>query len=164
MSDRILVLNLLLSLVAFTLIARWYVIPALAGVARERALQPFLLLHSFRHVGMMFLASGALKAQLPHAFAQPAAFGDLLASLLAFLSLLALRLGWRAAIPIVWVFNVEGTLDLLYAVTQGALNRAAGGMGATFWIPAVIVPALLVTHYLVFLLLLRPSPKHEKGD
>jgi hypothetical protein len=161
MSDRIVILNLLLSLVAFALIARWYVMPALEGLPRERALQPFLLLHSFRHIGLMFLAPGATKSQLPAAFAQPAAWGDLLASLLAFLALLALRLRWRVAIALVWIFNVEGTLDLLYAVGQGALHQAAGSMGASFWIPAVIVPALLVTHYIVFSILSRPTPERS---
>jgi len=46
-----------------------------------------------------------------------AAIGDLLAALLAFLGILALRREWRIAIPLVWVFNVEGPLDFLNAVT-----------------------------------------------
>ena len=163
MSDRIVVLNLLLSVLAFSLIARWYVMPRLAGVARERALQPFLLLHSFRHIGLMFLAPGAVKAELPSVFAQPAAFGDLLASLLAFLALAALRLRWGGALALVWVFNVVGSLDLVYALTQGTLSHAAAGMGATFWIPAFVVPALLVTHTLVFRLLLLPSDAPRRG-
>ncbi len=42
-----------------------------------------------------------------------------------------------------------------HEVSLGVANNAADGMGATYWIPSVIVPALLVTHYMVFVLLVR---------
>ncbi len=155
MSGPIQAVNLTLSLLAFSLVAKWYILPRLAGVPVRTALQPFLLLHSFRHIGLMFLASGAVNTTLPTAFAQPAAWGDLAASILAFGSLLALRRGWGAALGLVWVFNVVGTLDLFNAVSRGVMHNAADGMGATFWIPSVVVPALLVTHALVFVLLAR---------
>jgi len=103
----------------------------------------------------MFLASGAVKTTLPTAFAQPAAWGDLATWLLAFVALLALRRGWAGALTLVWVFNVVGTVDLFNAVGRGVMHDAAASMGATFWIPSVVVPALLVTHALVFVLLLR---------
>ena len=157
MSNYIQPFNLFLSTLSFVLIAQWYLIPALKRMKREQALQPLLLLHSFRHIGLMFLAIGAVKYELPTAFSVPAAFGDLIASLLAFLALAFIRLRWSLAIPIVWLFNIEGTLDLFNAVLRGVINDAWNGMGATFWIPSIIVPALLVTHYIVFLLLLRPA-------
>ncbi len=155
MSGLIQLLNFTLSLVAFSLIARWYVLPRLGAAPLRAALEPILLLHSFRHIGLMFLASGAVKTTLPTAFAQPAAWGDLATSILAFVSLLALRRGWAGALGLVWVFNVVGTLDLFNAVGRGVMHDAAAGMGATFWIPSVVVPALLVTHALVFVLLVR---------
>ncbi len=163
-SDQILIVNLALSTVAFFFIAKWYVMPRLRSMPREDALQPLLLLHTFRHIGLMFLASGALTHELPGPFAYPAAFGDLAASVLAFAALLALRLRWPVAVPLVWIFNIEGTIDLLYALTQGVLNRAAGGMGAAFWIPAILVPALLVTHYMVFVLLMARDAPARSGS
>ena len=33
-------------------------------------------------------------------------------------------------LPLVWLFNVVGTVDLIYAVTRGTLEQAAPGMGA----------------------------------
>jgi hypothetical protein len=162
-SDRILILNLGMSLISFILIAKWYLMPWLSRLPREKALQPLLLLHTFRHIGMMFLASGALTRSLPEEFAIPAAYGDLLTAFLALVALVALRLGWAAALPLVWLFNIVGTLDLIYAVTQGALNKAAGGMGAAFWIPSILVPALLVTHFLVFVLLLKDKSRGGDG-
>lgn len=155
MSGPIQLVNLTLSLLAFSLIAKWYVLPRLGAVPLPAALEPFLLLHSFRHIGLMFLAPGAVGSSLPVAFAQPAALGDLAASILAFVSLLALRRGWAGALGLVWLFNLVGTLDLLNAVGRGVMYDAAAGMGATFWIPSVVVPALLVTHALMFILLVR---------
>jgi hypothetical protein len=93
--------------------------------------------------------------------AHPAAYGDLIAALLAFLGILALRRGWRTAIPLVWIFNVEGTLDLLNAVAQGLRYTEDGTLGATFFIPAVVVPALLVTHVIVFIILLRDDSNKD---
>ncbi|MBO9999102.1 MAG: hypothetical protein J7641_08870 [Cyanobacteria bacterium SID2] len=164
MNDYIQLINLLLSTLAFVLIAQWYILPAIDRVKWEDALQPFLLLHSFRHVGLMFLASGAVKFELDSAFARPAALGDLTASLLAFLALASIRLRWKSAIFIVWLFNIEGTLDLLYALTQGVVRKTWNGMGATFWIPSVIVPALLVTHYIMFVILIRSTNDRNTKD
>ena len=154
-SDLIVLTSLVASTVTFAIIARAYVWPWMNCRPMADVLQPILLLHTLRHVGLMFLAPGALVTPLPVAFAVPAAFGDLLAAALAFIALAALRLGWRAAPGMVWTFNVIGTADLCYAVGQGVATGAASGMGAAFWIPAVIVPALLVTHGMAFVLLIR---------
>jgi hypothetical protein len=103
---------------------------------------------------------GAVKTDLPNVFAQYAGYGDLAASVLAFLALLAIRCKWPVAMFLVWVFNIEGTIDLVTAISLGVANDAASGMGATYWIPSVIVPALLVTHYIIFVLLLRAPSDH----
>jgi len=155
MSGPIQLINLALSLVAFGLIAHWYVMPRLKAMPRASAMKPLLLLHTFRHIGLMFLATGATHAPLASQFARPAAYGDLAASLLAFLALSATHKRWRVAVPLIWVFNIEGTVDLLLAVTLGVWHDAAAGMGATFWIPSVVVPSLLVTHAMIFVLLAR---------
>ena len=157
----IVVLNLTLSLVAFVFIARWYVTPWLRTVPLDVALEPILLLHTFRHLGMMFLVSGVVSSKLTASFAYPAAFGDLLAALLAFTGLIALRSKWRAAIPIVWIFNVGGTLDLLYAISMGVTHGVGGLLGAAYWIPALLVPPLLISHYMVFQLLWKSFQETE---
>jgi hypothetical protein len=154
-SDLIIVANISLSLLTFSLIARWYVVPVLERLSWEKALEPLLLLHTFRHIGLMFLAPGAVKSSLPTAFAGPAAWGDLLAAILAFVAIFSLRSHKSWAPLSVWVFNIQGSLDLAYALAQGVANSAASGMGAAFWIPSVLVPALLVSHVLVFWLLVQ---------
>ena len=74
---------------------------------------------------------------------------------LATAALLAMVATARAARPLVWIFNVEGTLDLIAAITLATVYDAEAWMGPAFWIPAFWVPALLVTHYVTFLVLLR---------
>jgi hypothetical protein len=91
-------------------------------------------------------------------FAFPAAYGDLTASVLALFAVVALRFRWSFAIPFVWIFNVEGTLDMLYAVSQGVRHMDAGQLGGVVFIPLLIVPALAVTHVMIFQLLLRKAP------
>jgi hypothetical protein len=150
-------LNLLLSTLAFSILATWYFWPWIKKQPKEIALQILIWPHVFRHIGMMFLASGAVKTTLPEVFSIPAAFGDLTAAGLAFVALLAIRRKAVFAITSVWIFNIWGTADLLYAVTIGTINQADQSMGATFWIPAVIVPALLVSHTMIFLLLTKQA-------
>jgi hypothetical protein len=56
-----------------------------------------LLLHALRHLGLMFLAPDAVYAGIPAAFATPAAYGDLIAALLALASIAALVANAKAA-------------------------------------------------------------------
>ena len=127
--DLILPLSILMGLTVYSLIAKWYVMPILRSLPLARALVPLLLFHSSRFIGLAFLIPGVTAQELDPRFANPAAYGDLLAALLALLALLALRRGWRTAVPLVWVFNLEGTLDLLNAVTQGLRYTEDGPSG-----------------------------------
>ena len=146
-------LQVVLSLVVYSLIARWYVVPRLAALPLRDALTPLLLLHAFRYLGMVFLVPTVVGPALPAAFAVPAAYGDLLAALLALLAIAALRQAWPLAIPLVWLFNVEGTLDLVNAFYQGLRDNVQ--LGAAYYIPTVAVPALFVTHAMIFAMLIR---------
>ena len=141
--------------ISYYLIAKWYVMPWAKQKSLTEALTPILLLHSFRYIGMTFLIEGVTAQALDPRFANPAAYGDLLAAGLAFIALFALRYNWKAAIPLVWIFNIEGTVDLLNAVARGIIFNTDGHMGATYFIPIVIVPVLLVTHGMIFQLLYR---------
>jgi hypothetical protein len=58
-------------------------------------------------------------------------------------------------LTLVWLFNIEGTVDLLNAIYLGlATGITSYQLGAAWFIPTVYVPALLVTHALIFVLLL----------
>ena len=104
-------------------------------------------------MGLAFLIPGVVSPDLPAAFAAPAAYGDLIAAVLALLALAVLRSGF--GLFVVWVFNVWGTADLLYAFYQGnRVDLDPGQLGAAYFIVVVLVPLLLITHGLVFRLLL----------
>src|SRR5215813_10244240 len=136
---NILTVNLVFSTVVFAVAAKLYLIPMLDRLEPRSVVLPILLLHALRHLGLMFLASGAVFPGMPAQFAYPAAVGDLIA----------------AARPLVALFNVEGTLDLVLAISLATVYGAAPHMGPAYWIPAFWVPALLVTHYVVFVVLGR---------
>ena len=156
---NILTVNLLFSTLVFFIAAKIYLLPNLHRLEARSVLIPILLLHSLRHLGLMFLAPGAIYPGMPTQFATPAAFGDLLAAILALIALTAIVMQARAARLLVWIFNVEGTLDLLLAIALATVYDAPPLMGPAYWIPAFWVPGLLVTHYVVFVMLLKHWPE-----
>jgi hypothetical protein len=95
---------------------------------------------------------------MPPEFAYPAAFGDLLAALLAVAAIPAVIRNARGVRQLVWIFNVEGTVDLVAAITLATVFDAPPHMGPAYWIPAFWVPALLVTHYITFVVLMKYWP------
>jgi len=150
---NVLTVNLLLSTLVFWIAARIYLIPKLRQLEASTVVLPILLLHATRHLGLMFLAPGAVYYGMPQEFAAPAAYGDLLAAALALIAIAAVTGKSRLGRPLVALFNIEGTLDLILAITLATIYDAAPFMGPAYWIPAFWVPALLVTHYIVFRLL-----------
>jgi len=148
-------ISVALSFVAWGIVAARYLWPALRNQPRARALRPLLVLHSFRFIGLAFLVPGVVSPDLPDAFARPAAYGDLIATVLALLALAGLQS--RLGIVLLWVFNLWGSADLLNAFYQGlfGVGFKPGQLGAAYFIPTVVVPLLLITHGLVFRLLLR---------
>ena len=73
---------------------------------------------------------------------------------LALLALMAVSRG--AGVVIAWICNLWGSADLLNAFYQAnAAGLLPGQLGATFFIPTLIVPLLLITHGLVFRILLQ---------
>src|SRR5215475_7425523 len=155
---NILTVNLILSTVIFAIVAKLYLIPALPRLELRTVVLPILLLHAMRHLGLMFLAPGAVFPGVPAQFAYPAAFGDLIASVLALIAIPAVATRARIATLLVWAFNVEGSLDLILAIALGTAYEASPFIGPAYWIPAFSVPALLVTHYIAFILLLQKRP------
>ncbi len=145
-------LQFVMSLVVWGLIAKWLLAPWLAKMPPHDALFWLTLPHAFRHIGMVFLVPGVVAQPLPAAFAMPAAYGDLVTGVLALLALVALRTGWVGALALVWLFNIVGTVDLLNALRH---VNVAPAFGAAWYIPTFLVPLLLVTHFMIFVRLLR---------
>lgn len=142
----------------FALIARWYVWPNIKDRRAKAALTPLLLYSCLRVNGLMFLMPGLASPDLPAGFAAPTAYGDFTAVCLALIALFFVRTGSVLALPMVWLFNIEGTLDLLYAnVATFKYQVDPTQLGVSYYLAAVNVPAELTVHVVIFAYLLRAA-------
>ena len=154
-------LHLILGYVAWLLCFGAYVMPRLKSMDLVAAQRAIATLHSFRFFGLVFILPGVVGPNLPPSFATFAAYWDLATGVLAILALLTVRIR-----PLFWLlvvaFNLVGTIDLIldyYHAIQVGLPALAGQLGATYAIPIIYVPVLMITHVVAFYLLLRPQPK-----
>ena len=135
-----------LSLVAYWLIASWYVAPRLSGLPRELALAPLLWVHAFRIVGGTILALGAVGPGVPMEFRTMIGYGDLITALLALLALIALRTHLPRAIAFAWLCVIVGLLDTVNAIVQSVrFSVFTYALGVNWVIVTIYVPALLVS-------------------
>jgi hypothetical protein len=149
-------LQIVVMILLFALTAAWYWAPRLAGRSLGDALIPLLLVHLTRVLGLTLLVPGVVDPNLPRDFADQAAYGDLIAAGLALLSIVALRTRQRFALAVVWVFTLWGVGDLVNAFVQGdRIELGRYQLGAGWYIFTVMVPALLVTHFMVAARLVR---------
>jgi hypothetical protein len=155
-------LQLILGYVAWLLCFGVYVMPRLKSMDPIAAQRAMATLHSFRFFGLVFILPGVVGPNLPIAsFGTFAAYWDLATGVLAMLALIAVRIR-----PLFWLFvvafNLVGIVDLIldyYHAVRVGLPAMAGQLGATYAIPVLYVPVLMITHVVAFYLLLRPQPK-----
>ncbi len=147
-----------MSLLVWGALAHWLLVPWLNRKSTFEALFILTIPHAFRHIGMVFLVPGVVAGPLPESFAAPAALGDLFTGLLAFLALIALRNTWSVARPLVWLFSIVGSIDLINALRQGDMWME--NFGASWYIPTMLVPLLIVTHAYIFIRLLNKESKN----
>ena len=110
--------------------------------------------------GLVFIVPGIVGPDLPAGFATFAAYGDFATGVLALLALLTARIR-----PLFWsfvvAFNLVGAIDIIvdyYHAIQVGLPAMPGQLGASYVIPIIYVPLLMITHTVGFYLLLR---RHE---
>src|SRR5215470_10824827 len=94
-------------LFASSVFAAWAQLPVADSV---------LSLHSFRFIGLAFLVPGVVSPDLPSAFTHSAAYGDIIAAILALLALILLPSA--SGVVTAWIFNIWGTADLFNAFYQ----------------------------------------------
>jgi hypothetical protein len=151
-------IHLVLGYVPWLLCFDAYVWPKLKRMDRVEAQRAIAALHSFRFFGLVFIVPGVVGPNLPTGFATFAAYGDFATGVLAMLALLTF---WIR--PLFWLFviafNLVGAADIIvdyYHGNQVGLPALAGELGATYAIPIIYVPVLMITHVVAFYLLLRP--------
>jgi hypothetical protein len=144
------------SLLAYALIAVWYVAPRLSRLPVGAALVPLLWVHAGRIVGGTILAPGAVDAAVPSAFREMVGYGDMATAVLALVALVALRLRFSGAFALVWVFLSVATLDTANAIIQSLrYDVLTQALGANWLIVTGYVPALIVSSVLIVVQLLR---------
>ena len=160
-SETIFRIHLILGYVAWLLCFRTYLLPRLKSMDLVAAQRAIATLHSFRFFGLVFILPGVVGPNLPAAFANPAAYGDFATGVLAILALLTVRVR-----PLFWMsvvaFNLAGTADLIlnyYHAIKLGLPEMAGQLGATYAIPIIYVPMLMITHVVALYWLVRPQPR-----
>jgi len=140
----------------FGLIAKWYIWPLIKNEGLKVAMTPLLLYACLRVNGLMFLMPGLVSPELPSAFAVPTAYGDLTAVILALLTLACIRFGTALAVPMLWLFNIVGLLDLIYGnISSLAYNVDPAQWSAAYYLVVLNVPAMVVVHLLMIAYLLR---------
>jgi len=153
-------LQLILGYVAWLLCFGAYLFPKLRAMERPDAHRAIATLHSFRFFGLVFILPGVIGAQVPAAFGTVAAWGDFATGILALLALLTFRI--RALFWLFTVaFNLAGITDLVVDYANAIrlnLPAVAGQLGATYFIPILYVPLLMITHVVALYWLLRPQP------
>jgi hypothetical protein len=149
-------MQLFVSCVVCAIVVAWYVWPYLTKLSRNSALIPLLFVHVFRYVGMTLLVTGMIDPRLPSEFLSSAAYGDLLAAALALASIFALRSNWRVAVPLVWVANTWGFVDLLNGM-RGLLhiNVPSFNLGTIWYIYTFYAPVVIASHLMIFWILIK---------
>lgn len=150
-------IHLVLGYVAWMLCFNVYLWPWLKAANQFDAQRAIATLHSFRFFGLVFILPGVVGTNIPAGFATFAAYGDFATGVLAILALLSARIR-----PLFWTFvvafNVVGVTDIIvdyFHAIQTGLDAMPGQFGATYAIPIIYVPLLVITHVTAFYLLLR---------
>ncbi len=154
-----------------TFITAYLTSAAFRAFTDELALTPIVAAHLWRFVGIFFVI-GWLTGKLPAQFAIPAGFADIIAALGATLLIPGLRNG-TASRSWVLAWNVFGLLDLLMAITLGALYSPSmqNAVGVTTrpmitfpvnLIPTFFVPAFILLHLLTFKKIAQMPARSER--
>jgi hypothetical protein len=153
-------LQITLSLLAYVLIAAWFVAPRLAKLPLHDALLPLVMVHLFRYVALTLITPSQVSAQLPDPATHLIAYGDVASSILAFVAAILLRYRVPGAILVTALFAAVSLADLVDAFIQGiGSNFSSFHLGFNWYVITFYVPALVVTNIMVIALLVRRRPK-----
>jgi hypothetical protein len=135
-------------------IAKLFVLPRIKGLEQNDELSLWLTPQLFRVLGLGLLVEN-LSPSLPLSFALPTAIGDCLTAFLALISITALHQRWPSGRGFAWVCNIVGSLDLAIALPRAALIKAPIFLTVQWYVPAVFVPLMIVSHMMAFSVLFR---------
>jgi hypothetical protein len=148
------VIQFLWFVVVWATIANLFVLPMTKGLEQNDKLLVWLSPQLFRVLGLGLLVQN-LAPDLPRSFALPTAIGDCLTAVLALISIIALRQRWASAYSFALACNIVGSIDLAIALPHAAIVKAANFLTGQWYVPVVVVPLMIVSHFMTFLVLFR---------
>jgi len=158
-SAEIFILQLMMSIFVYALLAKWVVWPWLNTKSMAIMMSLLVAPHAMRHIGLTFLIPSVTKLEIPEMFALMTAWGDFISAVLAIIVLFAYKKQWASAVALTWGFNIFGTVDLINALRH---VEAIPTLSGTWYIPTFIVPMLLVSHAMIFIMLFKKIKSSNK--
>ncbi len=135
-----------LNFAIFTLAAIWYVAPWLGTQQRAAALTPLVWVQVFRDIALQIFSAQHFGFLVSAPTRDMIAYGDVAGTILALISLVALRYRARIALLFVWILVLETVVDLLYGTVAGLHEHLfEKAFGVTWMILAFYVPVLWVS-------------------
>ena len=156
--DNFTIINIqaLVGTIAIFLGFRYWIQPRVSQLQIHDALLPFVFLNTFRYLGLSFMAKEQFYGGFPNDFLTTVGLLDLTTSVLAILSVVALKNRWRFAIPLVWVFNLVGFGDLITAFPQFfGLKLYEQDLGFIWLMFVTYGLATFLSHIYIFIRLLK---------
>ena len=149
-------IQFLTSITICSILSYLFLFPYLKTKHRHTALTILIFPHLVRHLGLTLLTPGVVVGEnLNQSFATSTAIGDYITVTLAVLAIIALQKNWKTKLQIVWLFNIIGFSDVLLAMTKGIKYQVLHDLGPQWYVIAFGVPVLVVTHVLIFILLMK---------
>lgn len=124
------------------------------------AVQPLLLIHLYRFLGLTLLVTGQADPNLPLRAMQTIAFGDFASAVAALFAAIAVYLDSRLAPLFVAIFTLVGLADFAIvgytAITENVFQAYIGGM---WFLSGILAPVLLLSHiYIAYRLFFQRGP------
>lgn len=143
-------------LLSWSVLAALFVLPRLRTLPDDDALAIAIVPQMFRVLGLGLLVP-QLSPGMLYSFAVPTAVGDSLTAVLALASVVTLRRRHPIGRKLAWACTIVGIVDLAVALPHAAAIGAAQFLAAQWFVPTVIVPLMIVSHVVAFLMLQRSA-------
>jgi hypothetical protein len=135
----------LICLVAFGLLALWYVAPWLAARNRADALVPLVWVHVARVLSLQAVGAQQDGFPISDVGLLTIIVGYLAGLGIALMTLFALRYRTHLAIPLAWALVVETVVNTVLIVRNGITDHTFGAARSVTWLVVCIYVPLLIT-------------------
>ena len=140
--------------VAWGVLVRLVIWPWSQGLAPNQSVAVWVAPQMFRVLGLGLLVPN-LSPGMPPEFAIATAAGDALTAVLAVAAFVALQRDRRSGYALAWACTVVGSADGIHAVVQAARLGVADHLAAQWYVPALGVPLMGISHVACLVALLR---------